>query len=117
MNVKPALSWAMLAPPLTLCNASMAFAQSAEGEASLYYDLVWLALALALGFGVISRRGSHSESTSAGTSEVPTAAVKTEPRPPVHKPLRLIDLPPKEVSTDTVDSPTFVIIDNPKKTA
>lgn len=81
-----------------------------------YYDLGWLALALALGFGVIARRGSHPKDAATERQSEEPATPHTRPVPVTDSRLRLIDTPPAEVAANP-DTTPVPHIPNPKKTA
>ena len=118
MIVKNILWSLMSAIVLTLGSVTAAFAQGeTAAEANLYQEFGWLVLALVLGYGVIARRGSRTESQQEAAPQVSTTS-DVALRPAANRPLRLIDMPGKTAPDNVVEDPAVAVpMQTPKKTA
>jgi hypothetical protein len=112
-NVFCSTGWAIV---LTLGSATAAIAQGeTAAEANIYQEFGWLVLALVLGYGVIARRGSRTESQGDSATQV-SATSDADLRPTTDRPLRLIDMPGKPAPDTTVEDPAMPMPTS-KKTA
>ena len=103
---------------LTLGSVNVAIAQGeTAAEANIYQEFGWLVLALVLGYGVIARRGSRTESQEEAATQVPTTS-DAALRPAAERSLRLIDMPGKPAQDNAVEGPAVAApMPTPKKTA